>query len=89
MKDSKYKSCQDRDFSRLEILIDVETKTLRDQEIWRVLRPRPVVTEQKLLRVRLFDDTSEKGFAKWCDKGVPNDMTSYVISGLTHDWLSG
>ena len=71
MQDSKYKSCQDQDFSRLKIFRDVETKNLQDQEIWRVLRPRPVVTEQKLLRLRLFDDKSEKGFAKWCDRWFP------------------
>ena len=33
LRDSKNKRCQDRDFLRLEIWRDVETETLRDQEI--------------------------------------------------------
>ena len=33
LRDSKKKRCRDRDFSRLDILRDVETETLGDQEI--------------------------------------------------------
>ena len=33
LRDSKNKSCRDRDFLRLEIFRDVETETFRDQEI--------------------------------------------------------
>ena len=40
LRDSKNKSCRDRDFSRLAILRDVETETLRDQEILRMSRLR-------------------------------------------------
>ena len=50
MWDSNNKSCQHRDFLRLDKY--VETETLRDQEIWRVSGPRPLKTEQKLLRPR-------------------------------------
>ena len=39
--------------SRPEILRDVETKTLRDQAIWWMSRPRPDETEQKLSRLYL------------------------------------
>ena len=57
LRDSKNKRCRDRDFSRLDILRVVETETLRDQEIHRVLRPRPAETEEKLLRLRHFRDS--------------------------------
>jgi hypothetical protein len=42
---SNDKRCRDRDFLRPYILRDVETVTLRDQEIWRMSRPRPAETE--------------------------------------------
>ena len=57
LRDSKNKRCRDRDFSRLNILRVVETETLRDQEIQRLLRPRPAETEQKLSRPRLFRES--------------------------------
>ena len=57
LRDSKNERCRDRDFSRLDILIVVETETLRDEEIQRVLKPRPAETEQKLSRPRLFRES--------------------------------
>jgi hypothetical protein len=53
LRDSKNKRCRDRDFSRPEIFRDVETETLRDQTILRMLRPKITKTEQKLSRPKL------------------------------------
>ena len=43
---------QDRDLSRLQNFKDVETETQRDLKIWRMSRPRPTETHQKVLRPR-------------------------------------
>ena len=40
-------------YSRLKKKKNVETATLQDQDIWKIWRPRPAKTEQKLLRLRL------------------------------------
>ena len=55
LRDSKNKRCRDRDFSRPEILRDIDTETLWDQE--RMSRPRTAETEQKLSRPRLYRES--------------------------------
>ena len=48
----KFGGCRDRDSSRLRNFEDVKTETHRDSKIWRMSRPRPTETHQKVSRPR-------------------------------------
>ena len=57
---------------------DIETKTNREQKIWRMLRPRLTETHQKVLRPRLSQLTAKDRAIK---KGSREEVTGKVRIG--------